>query len=259
MIGEKIRVLRKARRLTQEQLAEHLNVSPQAVSKWETGLSSPDIDMLPRLAAFFGTSVDDLLDFDRRRLDEEVDRLVRESVPLREDPAKAEAFYRDALKRYPGNEVLLNCLLAVIPDDRAQEKIAIGEQLLDTTQDDEVRLDTLRLLALTCRRAGQPAMAEAYLSRLPELYFLKTEIAAAVRSGDARAKEVEKTETICLWTLGAMLKLREADAASVKERTRLQSLRAAYLDLFAASPDHSERARRIAARLEETAPEDLYQ
>ena len=50
MIGEKIKTLRREMKLTQEQLAEYLDISSQAVSKWETGISSPDIDMLPRLA-----------------------------------------------------------------------------------------------------------------------------------------------------------------------------------------------------------------
>lgn len=59
MVGDKIKSLRKAKKLTQEQLAEYLNISSQAVSKWETGASSPDIDMLPRLAVFFQTSVDE--------------------------------------------------------------------------------------------------------------------------------------------------------------------------------------------------------
>ena len=114
-IGEKLRSLRRSRRLTQEQLAEALHLSSQAVSKWETGASCPDLDTLLRLAAFYGVSTDELLDFDRRRIDREVDALVAESVPLRSDPARAEAFYRDALRRYPNNEVLLNCLLMTIP------------------------------------------------------------------------------------------------------------------------------------------------
>ena len=75
-IGEKIKTLRKAKKLTQEQLAEALHVSPQAVSKWETGTSSPDVEMLPRLAAYFGTSMDELFDYDRRKLEAEVDALL---------------------------------------------------------------------------------------------------------------------------------------------------------------------------------------
>ena len=67
-IGAKIRLLRKEKRVTQEELAEYLLVSSQAVSKWETGASSPDIDMLPKIAIFFGTSLDNLLDFDQSQV-----------------------------------------------------------------------------------------------------------------------------------------------------------------------------------------------
>lgn len=51
---------RKAKNLTQEQVAEYCSVSPQAVSKWETGAASPDIQMLPVLAELFAVSIDSL-------------------------------------------------------------------------------------------------------------------------------------------------------------------------------------------------------
>ena len=54
---------RKAMGLTQQQLAEKLHVSYQAVSKWENGTSCPDIDLLPRLAAVFHISIDALLGY----------------------------------------------------------------------------------------------------------------------------------------------------------------------------------------------------
>ena len=258
-IGEKIKALRKAKKLTQEQLAEFLDISSQAVSKWETGMSSPDIDMLPRLAAFFQTTVDELLDFDRRRIDAEVDELVKESVPLRTEPERAEAYYREALRRYPNNEVLLNCLLMVIPDSRSQEKIEIGERLLDCAADDEIRLDVLRLLTLTCYRIGEKTMAESYLKRLPELYFLKTEIAAAIRSGEAQLREIEKTENVCLWTLCAMLKLREEREASPKDKAELHGLLSALLELFRRSPAFRERAERIEEQVMAGSIRELYQ
>lgn len=219
-IGEKIKELRKTNKLTQEQLAEYLSISSQAVSKWETGSSSPDIDMLPRLASFFSITIDELMDFDRQRIIDEVDELVAESVPLRKDPKKAEAFYREALKKYPNNEVLLNCLLMVIPNDRSDEKIEIAERLLDCTTDDEIRFDVLRLMTLMYHNLGEDAMAEYYLDKIPELYFLKTEIAAAVGSGEDRMKEIRKTENVCLSTLAAMLALRieeQKDPAKAKE------------------------------------------
>ena len=61
-IGEKIKELRKAQDVTQEKLADYLNISYQAVSKLENGLALPDITLLPKLANFFGVSTDELLD-----------------------------------------------------------------------------------------------------------------------------------------------------------------------------------------------------
>lgn len=62
VISENIKKLRKAKGLTQEELAEKTNVSYQAVSKWENG-GSPDIEMLPILANTFGVTIDELMGF----------------------------------------------------------------------------------------------------------------------------------------------------------------------------------------------------
>ena len=60
-IGENIKRLRLEKGITQEQLAEKLNVSNAAVSKWERGGSFPDITLLFPLADYFGISVDELM------------------------------------------------------------------------------------------------------------------------------------------------------------------------------------------------------
>ena len=65
-IGEIIAQKRKEKKLTQEELAERMGVSAQAVSKWENGLSCPDITLLPPLAALFGVTVDELLGVERK-------------------------------------------------------------------------------------------------------------------------------------------------------------------------------------------------
>ena len=59
-IGKQIKALRLAKEVKQEELAEYLGVSFQAVSKWETGASVPDIALLPNLAVFFGVTIDEL-------------------------------------------------------------------------------------------------------------------------------------------------------------------------------------------------------
>lgn len=62
-IGNKIRELRKQRRITQEQLANSIGVSFQAVSKWENNIGLPDITLVPVLANYFHVSIDDLFDY----------------------------------------------------------------------------------------------------------------------------------------------------------------------------------------------------
>jgi len=60
-LGTRIADARKKKGMTQDQLAEAMGVSSQAVSKWENDISCPDITLLPQLADYFGMSVDDLL------------------------------------------------------------------------------------------------------------------------------------------------------------------------------------------------------
>lgn len=60
-MGETIAELRKARGMTQKELAEQMNVTDKAVSKWERDLSCPDINSVPRLAEVLGVSVEDLM------------------------------------------------------------------------------------------------------------------------------------------------------------------------------------------------------
>lgn len=60
-LGSRITEYRKTKGVTQDQLAEHMGVSSQAVSKWENDLSCPDIALLPRLADYFGITIDKFL------------------------------------------------------------------------------------------------------------------------------------------------------------------------------------------------------
>lgn len=61
IIGEKVKSLRRKKKLTQLQLASELNVTAQAVSKWEKGLSYPDIETIIKISELFGVTTDYLL------------------------------------------------------------------------------------------------------------------------------------------------------------------------------------------------------
>lgn len=87
-IGEKIALLRKEKNITQTELAEYLFLAPQTVSRWEVGNGSPEITLLPRIAAFFGVSIDEL--FGLTDLERAEDLVCKYSV-LRDDRSFQEA------------------------------------------------------------------------------------------------------------------------------------------------------------------------
>lgn len=87
-IGEKIAMLRKEKHITQTELAEYLCLVPQTISKWEVGNGTPEISLLPKIAAFFGVSVDEL--FGISSLERVRDIVLKYSV-LRDDRSFREA------------------------------------------------------------------------------------------------------------------------------------------------------------------------
>lgn len=60
-IGKLIRSLRREQKLTQSQLAERMNISDKAISKWERGFGCPDVSLLPELSRIFGVNLEELL------------------------------------------------------------------------------------------------------------------------------------------------------------------------------------------------------
>lgn len=73
-IGEFLKVLRKEKGLTQEQLAEIFLVSGRTISRWETGMNMPELSMLIQMAEFFAVDVKEILDGERKgeKMDEEL-------------------------------------------------------------------------------------------------------------------------------------------------------------------------------------------
>lgn len=77
-IGSFLKELRKEKELTQEQLAETLNVSRRTVSRWETGSNMPDLDLLVEMADLYQVDLRELLDGERKK--EPMDEELKETV-----------------------------------------------------------------------------------------------------------------------------------------------------------------------------------
>ena len=77
-IGAFLKALRKEKELTQEQLAEKLNVSGRTASRWETGSNMPDIGMLVEIADFFDVSIPEIINGERKS--EMIDKETRDTA-----------------------------------------------------------------------------------------------------------------------------------------------------------------------------------
>ncbi len=206
-IGSKIRQLRKKCGLTQEQLAENIGVSFQAVSKWENDIALPDITLVPVIASYFGVSTDEVLCYDSTEKDREIESLVWESYKLREtDPETGRRILEEGLKKYPENDILINNLLYVINYSKnPDETIALASKLIDKTNNSEVRYDALRFLAYAYNAKGDSKSAVAALEQVPEIYFTKLSEMAFVLDGKPKYEAAEKQKWISFETLIQMM------------------------------------------------------
>ena len=101
-LGTRLVELRKKYNFTQADIGEKLNVSVQAVSKWENDLSLPDYDYLIKLADLFNTSIDELLG------------RKKEIVRQEENKDKNKLLFKISIKSADGDEININLPLSVI-------------------------------------------------------------------------------------------------------------------------------------------------
>lgn len=181
-IGRAVARLRRAAGITQETLAEAVGVSAPAVSKWETGQSYPDITLLPRLARYFGVSVDTLMDYTPLLSEEAASALcdtARDTFAsdgwdagLAACEGIAREYPQDATLRMYLACVLMECL-AFAPDADAKE--AARAQQIQWLQDaiarstGKTQLMAYNLLSVFLMQTGRLDEAEEALEELTAL------------------------------------------------------------------------------------------
>ncbi len=116
LLGQNLKKLRTEKDMTQERLAEFLGVTPQSVSRWETGSAYPDITLLPVIAGIFGVTTDALLGTDTAKNAEKIRSLLCEDDKLNHDGRLNESIelLRNGLCSFPTDaEVTYRLALAL--------------------------------------------------------------------------------------------------------------------------------------------------
>lgn len=206
-LGKKIRELRRARGVTQEQLADALGISFQSVSKWETGIALPDVTMTPAIARYFGVTMDVLFDFDLRAQEEKVYAICGEAWKVRDsEPEKARAILEDGLRQYPDDPVLLNNLLYTYDCNTDPDAvIALASRLVGDAEQPDVRYDAVRCLAEAYKAKGDERAALSALEQIPEIYFSRLSVLASIASGEEKQAAANKEKWISFETTLRMM------------------------------------------------------
>lgn len=202
-LGQNIKSLRMRKNMTQGQLAELVGVSYQAVSKWESGTTLPDVSLVPRIAQIFQVTMDELFSYSIEEQEKDIESIRMQAQQLREsNPAKARDILNEGLKKYPDNDILLCNLLYVSPHE---ENIPIAKKVIQITKSNEIKYDALRFLAYAYSDKGETDLAVEALEQIPEIYFTKLSEMAFIVTGKAKFDAADKQKWISLNTLIQMM------------------------------------------------------
>lgn len=103
-IGNRIKSLRLRRGITQDAMAQHFGITAQAVSKWERGVATPDIGLLPDISAYFGVTIDELFALSDETRMERIDNMLCDDRYLNPaDVASTREFLLEKGKKEPEN------------------------------------------------------------------------------------------------------------------------------------------------------------
>ena len=191
--GNRIKALRRKMNLTQEELAERLNVSFQTISKWETNASLPDVTMFPLLANFFNVTTDELLGVDLAKKQAKIDEIIEEYNNLSNLGKEKERFdfICQAYREYPNDYRILEKYTwalyydpyfweeywkkeenGELPENyekvpHKEELLIICKRILNECLDEQIRYQAISLLSGIYGNIGNEEKALEYIKLLP--------------------------------------------------------------------------------------------
>ena len=203
-IGEKIKNYRKTARLTQEQVADYLDVSTPAVNKWEKGNTYPDISLLPAIARLLKIDMNELLSFREELTEKEIGQFVNELSEVSLDSfIKAFEMGKNKIKEYPHCDSLIYSIATVlnaaltlsdIDDEKKLECNNVIVEWLERTAespDEKVRISSIFMLAAKYIQMEKYKEANIFLDKIPDTVIdatiMKTNVLAYQEGTDVAA------------------------------------------------------------------------
>ncbi len=199
-IGEKIRDLRRKANVTQEKFADYLGITFQAVSRWESGVCYPDLELLPAIANYFNVTTDELLGVYNMNKQE---RLREIQAQLRENFSKGFIkenieICRTAVNEFPNDFELLSDLAFYLGkyEETKKEAISINERILKECTDDNIRYGVIQMLAYDYDSIGEKEKAIKTACKLPSTLVTSDMLLGRIYEGEEKISQL-KTNIEC--------------------------------------------------------------
>ncbi|MBQ2727453.1 MAG: helix-turn-helix transcriptional regulator [Clostridia bacterium] len=229
-IGTSIRRLRQERNVTQEELADAVGVTAQAVSRWERAEGYPDITLLPEIAGFFSVDLNTVCGLDQKKERAAVWKIIQASreAGSYEDGVR---IAREGLKQYPQSyllkkhlaEQLLGCLGRwTPPKDTLDEVIRLYEDIIDHCTEQYLRSDAMASVCRIYGLAGQHEKAVEAAHRLPEHRQTRDFVLCQIMEGEKLTAKVQHNLMGYMMDMDFMVwKLIASDHYSAEEKITL--------------------------------------
>lgn len=204
-IGEKIKELRRKNNMTQEKLADYLSVTYQTVSKWETGITNPDLHLIVPIARLFGVTTDELFDYN-----ESVDQIKTAKLKKAYDDTfktgdlnERLVITEEAVKTFPGDMDWLNkyawdiwCNAFSIQEDKLfnterNKAIDLFKKVIENCLEDEIRCHAIVGIVQCLTGSGKNEEARKYAELYPDVKISadeKANLIASCARGDEQIK-----------------------------------------------------------------------
>ena len=241
-IGKVIKLARMKKKITQESLAEALGVTTQAVSKWETNCTYPDITLIPSIANYLDVSADELLGIKLEERNRYIDEVIKKNDELIRTRYLDDSLnlINESLKKYPNDERLLNALSRCywarmqmtigkeeLFDYRQELKKLIIEnahKTLEVARTKEMIEEANLYLIHTYPRLGEEGRLKALeiVNTLPGINYSKELRLTNVLTKDERKKQLQENTLLLLQLINKNFSYRLAEYSSdLEEKIKL--------------------------------------